>query len=55
MGYIAVSNETAQKKRREESKTNCDLFHCEVQGRGFCDSNVKKGATQGLTVNSIGN
>lgn len=24
-----------------ENKTNCDLFHCEVQGRGLCNSNLK--------------
>lgn len=31
---------------REENKTNCDPFHCEVQGRGFCNSNLKRGATE---------
>ena len=35
-----------RKNKWKGDKTNCDLFHCEVQGRGLCNSSVKKGATQ---------
>lgn len=52
MGYVAVECCQAMKQQNkktgsgEENKTHCNLSHCEVQGRGLCNSSLKKGATQ---------
>lgn len=49
----AISNETAKKKKggvgkekTEGEEDLTDLSHCDVQGRGFCSSDLKKGATK---------
>lgn len=43
------------KEKKEGEQDLTDLSHCDVQGRGFCSSDLKKGATKTLTETRLHN